>query len=133
MTKSIPRRHYLDAAVVGLTPKLEILTNQPLLIKCAGHGKRQVIHVNKFGFPRTNKSGIMVRKSALIKTVKGFQTGDIVSAVVPKGKKSGSYLGKVSVRSSGSFNIKTTSETVPGINYKYCSIVHRKDGYLYGF
>ena len=129
----LPKRHYLDAAVVGLTPKLEILTNQPLLIKCAGHGKRQVIHVNKFGFPRTNKSGIMVRKSALIKTVKGFQTGDIVSAVVPKGKKSGSYLGKVSVRSSGSFNIKTTSETVPGINYKYCSIVHRKDGYLYGF
>ncbi len=131
--QNLPKRHYLDAAMVSDTPKLEILTTQPLLIKCAGHGKRQVIHVDKFGFPRTNKSRELVRKSALIKTVKGFQTGDIVKAIVTKGKKSGSYLGKVSVRSSGSFNIKTTSETVQGINYKYCSIVHRKDGYLYGF
>lgn len=128
-----PKRHYLDAAMVSDTPKLEILTNQPLLIKCAGHGNRQVIHVNKFGFSRKNKSGELVRKSALVKQVKGFQTGDIVKAIVTKGKKIGSYLGKVAIRSTGSFNIKTVTETVQGINYKYCSIVHRKDGYLYGF
>ena len=133
LTKSIPRRHYLDAAMVGLTPKLEILTNQPLLIKCAGHGKRQVIHVDKFGFPKKNKLGELVRKSGLIKTVKGFQTGDIVKAVVTKGKKIGSYLGKVAVRSSGSFNIKTVTQTVQGISHKYCKQVHRKDGYVYGF
>ncbi|MDJ0535807.1 MAG: hypothetical protein QNJ70_25515, partial [Xenococcaceae cyanobacterium MO_207.B15] len=70
-------------------------------------------------------------------------------AIVPKGKKIdrggcsrlesisnhgvGSYLGKVAIRSTGSFNIKTVTKTVQGINYKYCSIVHRKDGYLYGF
>ncbi len=131
--QGLPKHHHIDAAMVCDTPKLEILTNQPLLIKCAGHGKRQVIHVDKFGFPRTNKSGHKVRKSALIKTIKGFQTGDIVKAVVNKGKKIGSYLGKVAIRSSGSFNIKTTSETIQGINYKYCSIVHKKDGYLYGF
>ncbi len=119
--------------MVSDTPKLEILTNQPLLIKCAGHGNRQVIHVNKFGFSRKNKSGELVRKSALVKQVKGFQTGDIVKAIVTKGKKIGSYLGKVAIRSTGSFNIKTVTETVQGINYKYCSIVHRKDGYLYGF
>ncbi len=131
--QGLPKRHYLDAAMVSDTPKLEILTNQPLLIKCAGHGNRQVIHVNKFGFSRKNKSGELVRKSALVKQVKGFQTGDIVKAIVTKGKKIGSYLGKVAIRSTGSFNIKTVTETVQGINYKYCSIVHRKDGYLYGF
>ncbi|MDJ0743510.1 MAG: RNA-guided endonuclease IscB [Xenococcaceae cyanobacterium MO_167.B27] len=147
--QSLKKRHYLDAACVGDTPKLEILTTQPLLIKCAGHGKRQVIHVDKFGFPKRNKSGELVKKSALIKSIKGFRTGDIVKAIVPKGKKIdrggcsrlesisnhgvGFYLGKVAIRSTGSFNIKTVTKTVQGINYKYCSIVHRKDGYLYGF
>ncbi len=123
----------LDAACVGDTPLLEILTNQLLLIKCSGHGQRQVIHVDKFGFPKTNKSNQLVRKSALVKQIKGFQTGDIVKATVTKGKKIGSYLGRVAVRSSGSFNIKTVSETVQGINHRYCTQVHRKDGYVYGF
>ena len=131
--QGLPKTHWLDAAMVANTPKLEILTNQPLLIKCTGHGNRQVIHVDKFGFPRRNKSGELVRKSALIKSVKGFQTGDIVKAVVTKGKKIGSYLGRVAVRSSGSFNIKTVSETVQGINHKYCKQVHCQDGYVYGF
>ncbi|MDJ0573584.1 MAG: RRXRR domain-containing protein [Xenococcaceae cyanobacterium MO_234.B1] len=131
--QGLPKRHYLDTAMVSDTPKLEILTLQPLLIKWAGHRNRQVIHVDKFGFTRTNKSGEIVRKSAIIKQFKGFQTGDIVKAIVTKGKKIGSYLGKVAIRSTGSFNIKTVTKPVQGINYKYCSIVHRKDGYLYGF
>ena len=131
--QGLAKTHWLDAACVGDTPKLEIVTNQPLLIKCSGHGKRQVIHVDSYGFPRLNKSNQLVRKSALVKTVKGFQTGDIVKAIVTKGKKIGSYLGKVAVRSSGSFNIKTVAQTVQGINAKYCNQVHRKDGYVYGF
>ncbi len=131
--QGLKKCHYLDAACVGDTQKLEILLHQPLLIKCTGHGNRQVIHVDKFGFPRRNKSNQLVRKSALVKSVKGFKTGDIVRAVVTKGKKIGSYLGKVAVRSSGSFNIKTVTETVQGINHKYCSIVQKKDGYTYGF
>ena len=131
--QGLPKRHYLDAAMVFDTPKLEKLTLQPLLIKCTGHGQRQVIHVDKFGFPRTNKSGELVRKSAHIKNVKGFQTGDIVKAVVTKGKKKGSYFGRVAIRSTGSFNIKTVTETVQGISHKYCHIIHKKDGYTYGF
>ncbi len=131
--QGLEKRHFLDAACIGNIPKLEILTNQPLLIKCTGHGNRQVIHVDKFGFQRRNKSGELVRKSALIKSVQGFQTGDIVSAVVTKGKKQGTYLGRVAIRSTGSFNIKTVIQTVQGINHKYCKQVHRKDGYVYGF
>ncbi len=131
--QGLSKFHWLDAACVGNTPKLEILTNQPLLINCSGHGRRQAIHVDKFGFPRRNKANQLVRKSALVKTVKGFQTGDIVRAIVTKGKKIGSYLGKVAVRSSGSFNIKTVAETVQGINHKYCKQVHCSDGYVYGF
>lgn len=131
--QGLNKTHWLDAACVGNTPKLEILTHQPLIIKCTGHGKRQVIQVDKFGFPRRNKAGQLVRKSALVKSVKGFQTGDIVKAVVTKGKKIGIYLGKVAVRTSGSFKIKTLAQTVQGINHKYCKQVHCKDGYVYGF
>jgi len=133
--QKLEKRHYLDAAMVGDTPKLEILTNQPLLIKSTGHGQRQVIQVDKkkSGFPKLNKKGKLVRKSAEIKIVKGFQTGDIVRAVVTKGKKTGSYLGRVAIRTSGSFNIKTVSETVQGISHKYCKQIHRQDGYVYGF
>ena len=74
-----------------------------------------------------------MRKSAEVKVVKSFRTGDIVKAIVAKGKKIGTYLGKVSIRKTGSFNIKTTKGTIQSINWKYCSFVHRKDGYVYGF
>ena len=50
--QGLRKAHWLDAACVGTTLSLEILTNQPLLIECSGHGKRQVIHVDKYGFPR---------------------------------------------------------------------------------
>ena len=131
--QKLEKTHWLDAACVGNTPKLEILINQPLLIKCTGHGKRQVIQVDSFGFQKLNKKSDLVRKSALVKIVKSFQTGDIVKAVVTKGKKIGSYLGRVAIRTSGSFNIKTVSQTVQGISHKYCKQVHRQDGYVYGF
>ncbi len=79
--------------------------------------------VDKFGFPRT--------KAKSLKAVKGFQTGDIVKAVVTKGKKIGTYVGRVAVRKTGSFNIKTSVGTVQGIAWKYCKLVQKMDGYLY--
>jgi len=117
--------HYLDAACVGDTPTLEVLTLQPLLIQCTGHGNRQMCGTNKYGFPtryRTNQ-----------KIHKGFQTGDIVKAVVTKGKKIGCYLGRVLVRASGRFDISTNAGRVAGISHKYCFHIHKKDGYQYSF
>jgi hypothetical protein len=63
--------------------------------------------------------------------VKGFRTGDIVRAVVSYGKKIGTYDCKVAVRRSRSFNVSTATSGVQGISYKYCSVVHRADGYSY--
>ncbi|MEG4535070.1 HNH endonuclease, partial [Microcoleus sp. D2_18a_D3] len=62
-----------------------------------------------------------------------FKTGDIVSATVTAGKKIGCYVGRVLCRASGSFDIATKSERVAGIGYKYCSPIHKKDGYSYAF
>ncbi len=65
------------------------------------------------------------------KFVKGFQTGDMVKACVTSGKKVGTYVGRVAVRTTGSFNITTAKETVQGISFKYCQAIHRMDGYSY--
>lgn len=123
--RHLPKTHWLDAACVGAsTPEvLQVAHVVPLIITATGHGCRQLCLMNTFGFPRTTA------KQA--KKVKGFQTGDIVKAIVTTGKKAGTYIGRVAVRTSGSFNITTAQATVQGIGYKYCHIIHRGDGYRY--
>ncbi|MFS8119958.1 MAG: RNA-guided endonuclease IscB [Microcoleus sp.] len=118
----IPKTHWLDAACVGEVDTLKVLTKKPLLIKATGHGSRQMCRTDKFGFPS--------RYVPRFKFVKSFQTGDIVKAIVTSGKKIGTYVGRVAVRSTGSFNI-SASTLVQGISHKYCSAIHKKDGYAY--
>ena len=55
----------------------------------------------------------------------------MVKAVVATGKKAGVYVGRVAVRSSGRFNIKTETETIQGIAWKHCQKLHSVDGYAY--
>ena len=120
----LPKAHWLDAACVGQLDSLSVLTSNPLLIKATGHGTRQMCRTDKFGFPS--------RYVPRSKFVKGFQTGDIVKAVVTSGKKIGEYVGRLAVRTTGSFNV-SASELVQGISHKHCKIVHHKDGYSYSF
>ena len=61
--------------------------------------------------------------------VRGFKTGDFVKAVVPDGLKAGTHIGRVAVRSSGSFNVTTTNTTIQGISYRHCKTLHHSDGY----
>ncbi|NWH06645.1 RNA-guided endonuclease IscB [Desulfobacter latus] len=125
-TRGLHKTHWLDAACVGKsTPeKMFQIDKTVLILKADGHGSRQMCRVNRFGFPRTTAKSTE-------KKVKGFQTGDIVKAVVTSGKKVGTYTGRVAVRKSGSFNIKTVDKTVQGISWKYCRLLHASDGYSY--
>jgi len=116
------KTHWLDAACVGEVDTLKVLTKKPLLIKATGHGSRQMCRTDKFGFPS--------RYVPRFKFVQGFQTGDIVKAIVTAGKKIGTYVGRIAVRSTGSFNI-SASTLVQGISHKYCSTIFKKDGYSY--
>ena len=120
---NLPKEHYYDALCVGEKYDYKIIANQVLVIKAQGRGTRQMCRVDKFGFPRTSTKEN--------KLVNGFQTGDIVKASVPKGKKQGKYFGRVAVRSNGFFNITTNTETIQGIGYKYCTLVQKTDGYAY--
>ncbi len=122
--QGLEKTHWLDAACVGIsTPKLIIKGIKPLLITASGHGSRQSCRPDKFGFP----SRYVPRNKLHF----GFQTGDIVKAVVTKGKKIGRYLGRIATRSSGSFNISTAKGLIQGISHKYCKHIHKKDGYGY--
>lgn len=121
----IPKTHWLDAACIGEVEELQVLTTQPLKIKATGNGSRQQCRTDKYDFPSR-----YVPKDPF---VKGFQTGDIVKAIVTKGKKIGTYLGRVAVRSTGSFNISDKTGLIQGISYKFCKLIHRKDGYGYAF
>jgi hypothetical protein len=67
------------------------------------------------------------------KRVKGFGTGDMVRADIPRGLKAGVHRGRVAVRASGSFNIQTGSAVVQGISHKHCTLAQRADGYAYFF
>jgi len=124
-TRELPKTHWLDAACVGTsTPEhLQVGGVVPLIISAVGHGSRQMCLMDRFGFPRTGP-----KQS---KPVKGFQTGDMVRAVVPTGVNAGTYVGRVAVRKTGSFNITSARGTVQGIGYRYCLVLHRCDGYSY--
>jgi 5-methylcytosine-specific restriction endonuclease McrA len=106
--RGISKTHWLDAACVGKsTPEnLKVKIENPLLITATGHGSRQMCRTDKYGFPK--------RYVPRYKFVKGFQTGDIIKATVSKGKKKGQYIGRVAVRSTGSFNIKTRTSLESG-------------------
>ena len=115
-----PKTHWLDAVCVGESGERVYvsLEHQPLHIQAAGRQARQMCRVDRFGVPRTKAKQKRVNF--------GFQTGDIVKAVVPKGKASGTHIGRVAVRARKSFRLSGYD-----INPDYMQCLHRADGYEY--
>jgi len=120
-----PKAHWLDAVCVGQSGQKVFVhpDMQPLYIQATGRQSRQMCRVDKFGFLRTRA------KSQRI--IHGFQTGDHIKAIVTTGKKIGTYIGRVAVRSSGYFNIRTAHQTIQGIRHTDCQLLHQVDGYTY--
>ena len=121
----LPKTHWLDAACAGNVQALQVLTKQPLLIAAKGWGNRQMCTTNKYGFP--------VRHRTRCKTFFGFQTGDMVRAILPSGKFAGTHVGRLTVRESGVFEMRTPLGKVSPVRHKYCESIHRNDGYMYAF
>lgn len=119
----LSKTHALDAVCVGQVDAVEGWAVRTLAIKATGRGAYQRTLLDKFGFPR----GYLTRQ----KRIKSFQTGDMVRAVVPQGKKTGTHVGRVAVRASGSFNIQTPQGVVQGVAHRFCKVTQRNDGYGY--
>ena len=119
----IPKTHALDAACVGPVTAVTHWNVPTLTVRATGRGSYQRTRLNRFGFPR----GYLIRH----KQVQGFQTGDLVQAQVPSGKKAGTYQGRVAIRATGRFNIQTRQGVVQGISHRHCRLLQRADGYGY--
>ena len=59
---------------------------------------------------------------------KGFRTGDVVRADIPKGKYQGIHTGRVAIRFGQNFQLGKVS-----VHPRHCSAIHRADGYAYSF
>lgn len=120
-----PKTHWLDAACIGSSTPERLSWQQviPLRITAKGRQCRQLCNVNELGFPRSRPKGTS--------KVFGFQTGDMIRAVVTKGKKRGTYVGRVAIKTDGYFKITGGFGMVEGIHARYCLPIHRNDGYVY--
>jgi 5-methylcytosine-specific restriction endonuclease McrA len=121
----LKKDHCLDACCIGQsTPdKLFFRVSNVLHITAIGRGNRQLLNLDKYGFPR----GRISRNKFYF----GFQSGDIVKAVIPKGKHKGTWFGSVACRKTGSFNINLLKGRIQGINYKYIKKIQAFDGFKY--
>ena len=121
----IPKTHALDAVCVGDVAAVRGWRVPTLGIQCAGRGSYQRTRLDRHGFPR----GYLTRSKRHF----GFQTGDMVRAVVTSGRKVGTYVGRVAIRASGSFNLQTKNGLVQGIHHRFCALIQRADGYGYAW
>ena len=129
LSLGLPKDHWIDAAVCtkdGGFVRVET-SLKPLIIKAVGRGLRQFCSMDKFGFPRTSPK-------PRSKNFFGFKTGDMVKVIIPDNAKTkvptGTYVGRVAVRSTGSFDVKTKDAKL-NVSHKYCKPIHLMDGYSY--
>ena len=124
--QGLPKTHWLDAATVGAsTPERLHTTNVvPLLIKATGRGHRRMCNPNEIGLPVSHRK----RQKRYF----GYQTGDLVRAVVPERLACrGTHVGRVAVRARGTFNISTKRGKVTDVPYRFCTPIGRTTGYSY--
>jgi len=115
-----PKAHWIDAACVGISG-LGVMLNpemQVLRIKATGRGTRQMCQTDKYGFPKRHRGNE--------KRYLGYQTGDIVKAVVPRGKHTGTHVGRITIRRSPFFSLSGFS-----VHHKHLTLLQRSDGYDY--
>lgn len=120
---ALPKSQALDAVCVGVVGAVAYWRVPVLTIKCTGRGRYQRTLVDAQGFPRA----YLMRS----KRIHNIQTGDRVRATVPTGKKAGTHVGSVAVRSRGYFDVRTPEGPVTGIHHRYCVVLQRADGYSY--
>lgn len=114
-----PKTHALDAACCGELDTLTGIAAGTCAVKAMGRGTHQRTRTDTCGFPRL--------RLPRIKRIRGFATGDLVRAAVPRGQHAGTHTGRVAIRTAGSFRVGRRD----GINHRYCTILQRSDGYEY--
>jgi len=117
------KTHWLDASCTTTDNAPVLRTNQPLKVKCNGHGNRQFVRMNKYGFPCSKAK----------QPFKDWTAGDIIRVVYSKGKRKGtSLVGRIKTAAKGGSEI-TVLGTRISFNPRDAKPIHRSDGYRYSF
>ena len=117
----LAKSHTLDAVCAGEAKRVASVPAQVVLAKATGRGAYSRTRPDRYGFPRL--------RMPRTKLHHGFQTGDLVRSAVPSGRHAGVYVGRVVVRSSGTFSVRTRTGAVQSVNYKNCRLIQRSDGW----
>jgi 5-methylcytosine-specific restriction endonuclease McrA len=118
--------HWIDAACVGESGEHVLIPEgfKPLMITATGRGQRQVVRMNKYGFPCT--------KAKISKTVNGMRTGDVVKLIQPKCKYAGVYCARVTaINNSTQYISISVNKKQTWFSSKLAQIIQRGDGYAY--
>lgn len=123
-----PKAHWIDAACVGesgATVTLDPAT-KPLRIKATGHGTRQTVRTDKYGFP--------CAKAKTSKMVNGIKTGDLISLVQTKGKYIGAFRSRVTaIKNASNFLSISLNGKQTWFSSKLATVIQKADGYSYGY
>jgi hypothetical protein len=113
----VAKSHTLDALCVGQVNGVASYPSNIFVAKSRGRGAYARTIPDKYGFPR--------RYRGRTKRAYGYQTGDLVRAVVPSGKSAGIHQGRVSIGARGYFKVADATN----VNVRYCHLLQRGDGY----
>lgn len=119
----LEKTHCTDALAVGEVDRIVSYPASVLFARQTGRGSYARTRSNRIGFPRL----IFPR----CKSVYGYFTGDTVRAVVPAGKYTGSYVGRVSVRNSGRFAVRSATSVAPSVKHEWCTLLQRGAGWYF--
>lgn len=121
INSGLTKQHWIDASCVSTNQTVVLKTLQPLLVKCNGHGNRQFVTMDAYGFPRKGYEPKQVRID--------WKAGDIIRVtrigkppVIGRVKKAGKKLAFIPLGGK-----ETTFST------KNAKPIHRSDGYRYSF
>jgi len=118
-----PKAHWIDAACIGEHMLLLDPNMRPLTITAVGRGTRHVVRTNKFGFP--------LARAGRIKRLCGFQTGDLVELIQPRGKYAGRWFGHLkAIRLTGYCELRTSLGKVGAPTSRF-TILQRMGGYKF--
>lgn len=119
----LAKTHALDALCVGEVDGVLSYPTITLTASATGRGSYCRTRTDKFGFPRI--------RLPRVKSYHGYQTGDFVRAVIPAGRKTGAHIGRVVVKASGYFAVRTRDGLVSSVHYRHIRLLQRADGYRY--
>ncbi|MGR4882798.1 HNH endonuclease [Streptomyces sp. LARHCF249] len=125
----LPKSHTLDALATGVIDHergdaIVRIPAQVLVVTSTGRGSYARTTPDRFGFPRLQRPRRKVHH--------GYATGDLVAAVVPRGKWVGRWVGRIAVRTSGQHRITTLTSRFD-VSHRNVQLLQRADGYTYRF